>query len=253
MRYRSVALVAGHMRPALRPAPRPTARHRRDCRDGRNRARRAFPECAAPPAPGCRHSRCRRGSRPRSRSGRCVPSGRVTSIAVNATFAIAEKRGDRRLRHQRHAGLLDGLAQAIDQFAPGPAAAGHASGARHGRDSRNRPPRKMAAHSDRPAIRPSGPDCAATRSTMAASASPCALLLDIAGKQLRRVDDAARLLKPRCRRGDQPGRQRGRAARQGIALEDDDLRAGLMGSKRGAKTCRPAADNEDGNGGFKTA
>ena len=75
MRDRAVALIARHVDAALRPAPRPRARRRRDCPDGRNRARRPSPGCAARTSADCRHSRCRRAPAPRSRSARaCRPA-----------------------------------------------------------------------------------------------------------------------------------------------------------------------------------
>jgi hypothetical protein len=172
--------------------------------------------------------------------------------AVNASFSIAEKRGNGRIGHQRHAGLLDRPAQPIDQFA-----------ARAARQAMH-PARGMAGiieiidHGKRQAVAIGKPfdggaglhcdqiDDGAIGFTMR-------FPRNILGKELRRVDNAARLLEPGCRRGDQPGRQRGRAARQRIALEDSHFHAGLVGSKRGAQTCRSAADDQDRNARLKPA
>src|ERR1700678_1506628 len=68
---------------------------------------------------------------------------------------------------------------------------------------------------------------------------------DIGGELLRAVGDPERALKPRGGGRYQTCRQRGRAARYGVALKHDDFGAALVRSERRAKPRRAGADDGD--------
>ena len=71
------------------------------------------------------------------------------------------------------------------------------------------------------------------------------LALNVGGKQLRAVDDALGTLQPRCRGGNESGRQRRRAGRHGVALDDQNLDAGFCRSQRRAQPGRAGADDQE--------
>ena len=70
------------------------------------------------------------------------------------------------------------------------------------------------------------------------------LALDIGGKQVGAVDDGLVALETGAGGGDEPRRQRGRAGRYGVALDENGLDAGLLGGQRGAQSGGAGADDQ---------
>ena len=70
------------------------------------------------------------------------------------------------------------------------------------------------------------------------------LALDIGGEQLRAVGDALFALEARAGGGDEPGRQRGRAGRRGLAFDHHRIDARLFGGERGTQAGGAGADNQ---------
>ena len=70
------------------------------------------------------------------------------------------------------------------------------------------------------------------------------LALNVDGKQLRIVADAFDALEPRAGGGNEAGRQRRRAGRHGVALDQHRIGAGFLGRQRRAQPGGAGADDQ---------
>src|SRR6516165_2563362 len=78
------------------------------------------------------------------------------------------------------------------------------------------------------------------------------LALEVSCEQRRIVSNSARGLEARAGGRNKTGRQRGRSARDGIALQNDDLDASLVDGQGGTKAGRASSNHNDRSAYFKS-